>query len=66
MRSGHLPPPQLGIISDIDKAIKALARTQAVKERICEYIQQEVNIVPQLRFSPAFGLPSEDKVDIII
>ncbi|PPQ68299.1 hypothetical protein CVT25_001387 [Psilocybe cyanescens] len=41
IRSGHLPPPQLGIISEIERAIKALARTQAVKERICEYIQRE-------------------------
>lgn len=41
IRSGHLPTPRLGIIGEIEKAIKALARTQAVKERICEYIQQE-------------------------
>ncbi|KAF8969370.1 component of IIS longevity pathway SMK-1-domain-containing protein [Flammula alnicola] len=41
IRSGHLPPPQLGIISEIERAIKSLARTQVVKERICEYIQQE-------------------------
>ena len=45
MRSGHLPTPQLGIISDIERAIKALARTQSVKERLCEYIQQEVNTI---------------------
>jgi protein phosphatase-4 regulatory subunit 3 len=43
IRSGHLPTPQLGIITEIERAIKALARTQAVKERICEYIQQEVS-----------------------
>ncbi|KAH9482349.1 hypothetical protein JR316_0004447 [Psilocybe cubensis] len=41
IRSGHLPPPQLGIISEIERAIKALARTQTVKERICDYIQRE-------------------------
>ncbi|KDR84068.1 hypothetical protein GALMADRAFT_236708 [Galerina marginata CBS 339.88] len=41
IRSGHLPQPQLGIISEIERAIKSLARTQVVKERICEYIQQE-------------------------
>ncbi|KAF9057866.1 component of IIS longevity pathway SMK-1-domain-containing protein [Panaeolus papilionaceus] len=41
IRSGHLPTPQLGIISEIERAIKSLARTQLVKERICEYIQQE-------------------------
>jgi hypothetical protein len=45
MRSGHLPMPQLGIIGEIEKAIKSLARTQAVKERICEYIQQEVSVI---------------------
>lgn len=43
IRSGHLPAPQLGVISEIERAIKALARTQAVKERICEYIQHEVS-----------------------
>jgi protein phosphatase-4 regulatory subunit 3 len=43
IRSGHLPQPQLGIIGEIERAIKTLARTQNVKERICEYIQQEVS-----------------------
>lgn len=43
IRAGHLPQPQLGIIAEIERAIKTLARTQAVKERICEYIQQEVS-----------------------
>ncbi|KAF8165663.1 component of IIS longevity pathway SMK-1-domain-containing protein [Crassisporium funariophilum] len=41
IRSGHLPAPQLGIIGEIERAIKTLARTQVVKERICEYIQHE-------------------------
>ncbi|KAG5648782.1 hypothetical protein DXG03_000131 [Asterophora parasitica] len=41
IRSGHLPQPELGIIGEIEKAIKTLARTQPLKERICEYIQQE-------------------------
>jgi protein phosphatase-4 regulatory subunit 3 len=51
IRSGHLPTPRLGIIGEIEKAIKALARTQAVKERICEYIQQEVVVtVPRVRY----------------
>lgn len=45
IRSGHLPTPRLGIMGEIEKAIKALARTQAVKERICEYIQQEVRFI---------------------
>lgn len=37
----------MGIIGEIEKAIKALARTQPVKEKICEYIQQEVRIMLQ-------------------
>jgi len=43
VNSGYLPPPQLGIISEIERAIKTLARTQVVKERICDYIQHEVS-----------------------
>ncbi|KAH0587954.1 hypothetical protein H2248_006699 [Termitomyces sp. 'cryptogamus'] len=41
IRSGHLPRPELGIIVEIERAVKTLARTQNFKERICEYIQQE-------------------------
>ncbi|KAK2465946.1 hypothetical protein APHAL10511_001587 [Amanita phalloides] len=41
IRSGQLPQPQLGIIGEIERAIKTLSRTQPVKERICEYIMQE-------------------------
>ncbi|PFH49248.1 hypothetical protein AMATHDRAFT_148063 [Amanita thiersii Skay4041] len=41
IRAGQLPQPQLGIIPEIERAIKALARTQPIKERICEYIMQE-------------------------
>lgn len=41
IRSGHLPRPTMGIILEIERAIKALARTAALKERVCEYIQQE-------------------------
>ncbi|CCM03359.1 uncharacterized protein FIBRA_05488 [Fibroporia radiculosa] len=41
IRSGHLPPPRLGIMGEIERAIKTLARTNAYKERICEYIQTE-------------------------
>ena len=44
IRSGRLPQPQLGIIGEIDTAIKTLARTAQVKERVCEYIQNEVSI----------------------
>ncbi|TFK55367.1 DUF625-domain-containing protein [Heliocybe sulcata] len=41
IRSGRLPLPALGIISEIERAIKSLARTAHLKERLCEYIQQE-------------------------
>ncbi|KIM63610.1 hypothetical protein SCLCIDRAFT_1214004 [Scleroderma citrinum Foug A] len=41
LRTGHLPSPQLGNIQDIDGAIKTLARTQAIREKICERIQNE-------------------------
>ncbi|KAI0711050.1 component of IIS longevity pathway SMK-1-domain-containing protein [Cerioporus squamosus] len=41
IRSGRLPQPQMGIIGEIDSAIKTLARTAVVKERVCEYIQNE-------------------------
>ncbi|KAJ7118588.1 component of IIS longevity pathway SMK-1-domain-containing protein [Mycena crocata] len=40
-RSGSLPTPQLGLIADIDKAIKNVAKQGPVKERLCEYIMQE-------------------------
>ncbi|KAJ7693818.1 component of IIS longevity pathway SMK-1-domain-containing protein [Mycena rosella] len=40
-RSGQLPPPQLGIIADIDRAIKSISKTPQVKERLCEYIMSE-------------------------
>jgi len=46
IRTGHLPSPTLGMIGEIDRAIKALSRTQQVKEKICEYIQAEVRVVP--------------------
>ncbi|KAI0650842.1 DUF625-domain-containing protein [Trametes meyenii] len=41
IRSGRLPQPQMGNIAEIDSAIKTLARTALVKERVCEYIQNE-------------------------
>jgi protein phosphatase 4 regulatory subunit 3 len=41
IRSGHLPEPELGIIPDIERAIKALVRGQ-IREKICECIQREV------------------------
>ena len=53
IRSGHLPQPALGIIMEIDRAIRALSRTPAIKDKICEYIQRAVRSsfrthVPQL------------------
>jgi hypothetical protein len=42
IRTGHLPQPALGIIMEIDRAIRALSRTPAIKDRICEYIQRAV------------------------
>ncbi|KZT29424.1 DUF625-domain-containing protein [Neolentinus lepideus HHB14362 ss-1] len=41
IRSGRLPLPVLGIIGEIERAIKTLAKTAHLKERLCEYIQQE-------------------------
>ncbi|KAJ6561475.1 component of IIS longevity pathway SMK-1-domain-containing protein [Mycena vulgaris] len=41
IRSGQLPAPQLGIIADIERAIKSLSKTPQVKERLCEYIMAE-------------------------
>ncbi|KAI9448098.1 component of IIS longevity pathway SMK-1-domain-containing protein [Lactarius indigo] len=40
MRSGHLPQPALGIIMEIDRAIRTLCRTPAIKDKICEFIQR--------------------------
>ncbi|KAK7054066.1 SMK-1 domain-containing protein [Favolaschia claudopus] len=42
-RSSQLPPPQLGIIADIERAIKNISNTRQgqLKERLCEYIMQE-------------------------
>lgn len=56
IRLGHLPQPGLGNIGEIDKAIKALARTQAIKERLCEYIQREVSHTLALQSSLAHVL----------
>lgn len=33
----------MGIIGEIERAIKGLARTPNIKERVCEYIQQEAS-----------------------
>jgi hypothetical protein len=46
IRTGHLPQPALGIITEIDRAIRALSRTPAIKDRICEYIQRAVRGFP--------------------
>jgi protein phosphatase 4 regulatory subunit 3 len=42
IRSGRLPLPQMGIVDEIDRAIKALARTPSLKERVVEHVQKEV------------------------
>ncbi|KAL0580514.1 Platinum sensitivity protein [Marasmius crinis-equi] len=41
IRTGHLPSPRMGIIPDIEKAIKVISRATQLKERLCEYIQSE-------------------------
>lgn len=43
-RGGRLPQPTLGNIGDIDKIIKTSGRLQGSKERVCEFIQQEVSV----------------------
>ncbi|KAL0070111.1 Platinum sensitivity protein [Marasmius tenuissimus] len=53
IRTGHLPSPRMGIIADIEKAIKVLSRAQQVKERLCEYVQSEVRM--SLLPKPDFG-----------
>lgn len=59
IRTGHLPTPQLGNIQDIEGAIKTLSRGQAVKEKICEYIQREVSLF----FGPTYSSLSGHHVD---
>lgn len=39
--AGRLPDPTLGIIGEIEKAIKYIGRTPAGKEKICEYVVSE-------------------------
>ncbi|KAG1782983.1 component of IIS longevity pathway SMK-1-domain-containing protein [Suillus placidus] len=48
IRTGHLPQPELGNIPDIERAIKTLVRGQAIRERICEYIQREEYITKMI------------------
>ncbi|OJA07985.1 hypothetical protein AZE42_01086 [Rhizopogon vesiculosus] len=57
IRSGHLPPPVPENVPDIERAIKTLVRGQAIKERICEYIQREKYIAQMIE---AFRL-AEDR-----
>ncbi|KAH9077244.1 component of IIS longevity pathway SMK-1-domain-containing protein [Lactarius deliciosus] len=40
VRTGHLPQPALGIIMEIDRAIRTLCRTPAIKDKICEFVQR--------------------------
>jgi hypothetical protein len=41
--SGRLPEPALGIIGAVEGAIKVIAKTLHGRERICEYILNEVS-----------------------
>ncbi|GJE87442.1 hypothetical protein PsYK624_035250 [Phanerochaete sordida] len=41
LRGGGLPKPALGTIAEIDKTMKTIARMPALKERVCEIIQNE-------------------------
>lgn len=41
VRSGRLPHPQIGIIAEIERAIRIFSRTPTTKERICEFIQNQ-------------------------
>ena len=43
MRGGGLPKPALGTIAEIDKVMKTITRMPALKERVCEIIQNEVS-----------------------
>ncbi|KIY42881.1 DUF625-domain-containing protein [Fistulina hepatica ATCC 64428] len=51
VRSGRLPTPALGNAGDIERAIRAMARTQASKERLSEqilrtgYVQQLIDVM---------------------
>ena len=40
IQSGRLPQPETGIIGEIEKAIRAIARTPKAKESICNYIME--------------------------
>ncbi|KAJ7591477.1 component of IIS longevity pathway SMK-1-domain-containing protein [Mycena floridula] len=40
-RSTQLPVPQISTLATVERLIKGLSRTHAVKERVCEYIVQE-------------------------
>lgn len=41
VQAGRLPEPTLGIIGEIDKAIKFIGRTAPGREKICEYLVRE-------------------------
>lgn len=41
MRGGGLPKPALGTIAEIDKLMKTITRMPALKERVCEIIQND-------------------------
>lgn len=47
IQSGRLPQPSLGVIKEVEHAIKALARSSTAKGRLCEYIINK-NYVKQM------------------
>ncbi|KZW04010.1 DUF625-domain-containing protein [Exidia glandulosa HHB12029] len=59
IQSGRLPQPSLGVIKEVEHAIKALARSSTAKGRVCEYIINK-NYVKQMIdvFSQAEDLES--------
>jgi hypothetical protein len=42
---------------EIDRAIRTLCRTPAIKDKICEYIQRAVRRLPDIYASWATNLP---------
>lgn len=57
IKAGHLPPPQMGFLPAVEKAVKVLARTPPLRERICEYIQTEVGGPAHPRLVCAYSSP---------
>ena len=53
VRGDGLPNPALGIIPEIERTIKLICRNQTMKERLCEYMYNEVRSILQ---APSFWL----------